>query len=228
MIDVIDLVHPPVIWRDKRADRVFLPTEEIKNEYIDLGFSPDKLVVSGFPIREDIIVPSKPKKVDGKVNILMVNPSINLRKNKKFLLEVSSIEGERLYNMACALKEKYNLANVEVVGFIKDMNRRLSDAHILLTKAGPNMILEGARSGTAIVVTGHIPGQEANNYLYVTENDFGIKCENPKKIAASLRHMIEHDLDRYLANVLNSKCNDGAHIIAEAIDQYLKEVNGKK
>ena len=30
----------------------------------------------------------------------------------------------------------------------------------------PNMILEGARSATAIVVTGHIKGQENKNYEY--------------------------------------------------------------
>lgn len=233
MVAVIDLVCPPRVWRDKRADVSFLPTEKVYEQYIKLGFKPEQLVVSGFPIREDIHILATPKQSIDTPNILMVNPSINLRKNLKFASEVSKLNAnikfvcgrdEKLFNALSKEKQKGNLKNIEVLGFVTNMNELLSQAHILLTKAGPNMILEGTRSGTAVVVTGHIPGQEARNYQYITENNYGIKCENPNKIYQALNQMItSNQLQTYLNNVVTTKYNNGAEIIAKNIAKYLDE-----
>ncbi len=233
MVDVIDLVNPPKVWRDKSANLTFVPTVEVKNQYLKLGFKENQLVVSGFPIREDIVRPTEPKKVFNKPNILMVNPSVNLKKNIRFLKETAKLNAninfvcgrdERLFK---ALKDEQqhdkNLKDVEISGFVSDMNERLKNCHILLTKAGPNMLLEGTRSGSFVVVTGHIPGQEAKNFEYITKNNYGIKCENPNKIHALLEDVIQtNKLNEVLKNVVNSKANDGAKIIAKHIDDYLK------
>lgn len=233
MIAVIDLVNPPHVWRDKRADMSFLPTEKVYDQYIKLGFKPEQLLVTGFPIREDIHVLKTPKQQNDTVNILMVNPSINLKKNLKFVKEFDKLENVKitfvcgrdttLLNALTKEQAKGNLSNVEVLGFVTNMNELLSNAHILLTKAGPNMLLEGTRSGTAVVVTGHIPGQEAQNYKYITENGYGIKCENPNKIFALVDNMIKSkELQTYLNNVVTTKYNNGAEMIAKEIDRFLQ------
>ncbi len=235
MINVIDLVNPPKVWQDKSADMSFMPTAVAREQYIKRGFEPDKLVVSGFPIREDIVPLKEPKKINGKIKILMVNPSVNLKKNIRFVNEVARLENveikvvcgrdERMYKALENQKTKNeNLSRVEILGFVKNMNELLYNSHILMTKAGPNMLLEGTRSGTAVIVTGHIPGQEAKNYEYITKNEYGIKCENPKKVFSVIKEMIDsgkiHD---YLANTLKSDSNDGAKIIAENIDKFLNK-----
>ena len=38
MVDVIDLVNPPKVWRDKSADISFVPTQRVKEEFLKLGF----------------------------------------------------------------------------------------------------------------------------------------------------------------------------------------------
>lgn len=235
MIAVIDLVNPPHVWRDKNADVLFLPTEKVQQQYLKLGFKPEQLVVSGFPIREDIPVRTQPKQVGNTTNILMVNPSINLKKNIKFVCKTAELNNvkidfvcgrdERLLNKLTHLKNAGTLPhNVNIYGFISNMNELLMNAHILLTKAGPNMLLEGTRSGTAVVVTGHIPGQEAHNYKYITENHYGERCENPNKIFALLSKMIEPStLQQYLNNVVTTKYNNGAEVIAKTIIKTLAE-----
>ncbi len=236
MINVIDLVKPPKVWQDKRANMLFLPTEEVKQDYLKRGFKPEQLVVSGFPIREDIVRPTRVKLVEDKPNILMVNPSVNINKNVAFLKETAKLDAnisfvcgrdERLYNRLIEEQKKdLNLKNVEIVGFVTDMNERLKNCHILLTKAGPNMLLEGTKSGSAVVVTGHIPGQEARNFEYITKNGYGFKCENPKKLYPLLKEAMDNGkINEYLQNVLNSKANDGAKIIAGEIDKFLKKQN---
>lgn len=229
LINVIDLVNPPKVWRDKRAKMSFLPTEVVRQQYLRLGFKPEQLLVSGFPIREDIAIPTEPKKVTDTVRILMVNPSINLKKNLNFVRELVKIDNvqirfvcgrdERLFQALSEEKvENPLLEKVEIFGFVKNMPELLSWAQVLLTKAGPNMLLEGTRSGTAVVVTGHIPGQEAHNYEYITTNRCGARCENPKKIRALVQGWIENGLlQEYLANTLQAGANNGTQIIADYI-----------
>lgn len=232
-INVIDLVKPPKVWFDKRADVLFVPTNEVKEKYIEMGIDENKLVVSGFPIRTDIQKRQTPKRVEDNVNILLVNPSVKLKKNIKFTKEISKLNNvsvtvicgrdERMYK---ALTKQQNLGKiskeVKIYSFVNNMNEHLENAHILLAKAGPNMILEGARSATAIVVTGHIKGQENNNYEYVVKNGFGFKCENPDKIYNELNQFITSGkINECLTNVLKAECNDGAEIIANYIDKKM-------
>ena len=251
-IDVIDLVKPPNIWMDRRAKITFVPTEEVKQDYIKKGFEEDKVIVSGFPIRSDIERRKTSKIVEDKINILMVNPSVNLKKNIKYVKEIS-----RLSNYFCELPNEYRKTidinvicgrdkkmydtlikeqkdgkiseDVQIHSFVNNMNEYLENAHILLTKAGPNMMLEGERSGTAVVVTGHIQGQENKNYEYVEKNKFGFKCENPNEIYEKLKAFIENkELDKCLKNVLNSDCSNGDKIIANYIDEVTFGDGGKK
>lgn len=231
-IDVIDLVNPPKIWLDKNADVIFVPTNKIKEIYLKKGVDTNKIVVSGFPIRNDIIKRSTPKSIVDEVNILLVNPSVSLKKNIHYVKEVSRIENATI-NVICGRDSKlYNKlikeqnlgkisTKVKIHSFIKNMNDYLEKSHILLTKAGPNMILEGTRSGTAVVVTGYIKGQENDNYKYVVDNNFGFKCDNPKKIYTQLNDFIKsHKLDECLKNVISADYNDGTKIISDYIKSF--------
>lgn len=234
-INVIDLVKPPKVWFDKNANVIFVPTNEVKENYIKSGIDANKLFVSGFPIRDDIKRRETPKTIEDKINILLVNPSVNLRKSIKYVKEVSKLANtsitvvcgrdERMYNKLIKEQKSGNISkDVKIYGFINNMNELLENAHILLAKAGPNMILEAAKSATAIVITGHVQGQENKNYEYVVKNNFGFKCYNPKKIYKELNKFINSkELNKCLENVLKSECNNGSEVIANYIHNQLKE-----
>lgn len=227
---VIDLVNPPHLWFDENADAFFVPTYDVKNDYLNKGIDEDKLIVSGFPIREDIVKRDSPKEISDKVNILLVNPSVNLKKNIRYAKEVSRLENvsisficgrdKRLYKALLKEQSKGNInSSVHIFSFVTNMNEFLDNAHIVLTKAGPNMMLEATRSGSAVVVTGHIQGQENSNYEYITKNNYGFKCENPKYIYNELKDFISSgNLNNCLKNVLSADFNNGAEIVANYIN----------
>lgn len=229
-INVIDLVKPPKVWLDKDANVIFVPTNEVKEDYIKNGIDKNKIYVSGFPIRDDIERRKNPKQINDKVNILLVNPSVNLRKSIKYVKEISKLDNtsitvicgrdERMYKSLIKEQKIGKIAkSVKIYGFINNMNEFLEDTHIILAKAGPNMILEAAKSSTAIIITGHVQGQENRNYQYVVNNNFGFRCENPKKIYNELNKFItSKELNKCLKNVLKSDCNNGAEFIANYID----------
>ncbi len=151
-IGVIDLIDPPAVWKDKKADMTFVPTQKIRDDYIRDGFDENKVLVSGFPVRDDIIVSKKPKEIKDKVHILMVNASTHLYKNIAFLKEICRLKNisvdficgldKRLYKVLTKKKEKGLLPDfVQIHGFVTNMNEFMAKSHIILTKAGPNVII---------------------------------------------------------------------------------------
>lgn len=232
-IGVIDLIQPPAVWMDRNADITFVPTDVIRDDYIMKGFDPRRVLTSGFPVRDDIVVLNKPKTVDSHVNILMVNTSTDLKKNIKFVKEVSRLDNvsikficgldKRLYQTLMDMQKKGELPkSVQVYEFVMNMNDFLAQSHIILTKAGPNVITEAVRSGTAVVITGHIKGQENYNYQFVTSNGYGLKCEDPDNIYAVLFDFIyAQKLKVCLDRIVRHKISNGAEYIADYVRQHI-------
>lgn len=230
-VGVIDLIRPPAVWMDKNADITFVPTDVIRDDYIMKGFEPRRVLTSGFPVRDDIVVRNKPKTVDSKVNILMVNTSTDLKKNIRFLEEVARLDivsikficglDSRLYSTLTRMQKEGKLSDkIQIYEFVLNMNDFLTQSHIILTKAGPNVITEAVRSDTAVVITGHIKGQENYNYQFVVNNGYGLKCEDPEQIYDVLYDFIHTDkLKKCLDTIVRHRISNGAEYIAE----YVKE-----
>ncbi|MBQ9158346.1 MAG: glycosyltransferase [Erysipelotrichaceae bacterium] len=228
-IGIIDLVDPPAVWQDKNADMSFVPTQAVADDLIAKGFDPKKVLVSGFPVRDDIVVRDTPKTIDDKARILMVNSSTSLHKNIRFVQEVSRLQNvsidficgldEKLYNTLSAMKKRGELDDrIRIHSFVSNMNEFMNEAHVILTKAGPNVIVEAVRSGTAIVITGHIHGQEDNNHKYVLANGYGIVCEDPNQIYDELNDFIHSGkLKKCLENITRHGIDNGAEFIADYV-----------
>lgn len=87
---------------------------------------------------------------------------------------------------AAARAEKGEVAsdspgNVDVIplGFVKNMAEYMVAADVLVSKAGPGTIAEAAAMGLPVMVTSHLPGQEAGNVDIVLNGGFGDFCEDP-------------------------------------------------
>ena len=232
-VGVIDLIQPPAVWMDKDADITFVPTDVIRDDYIMKGFDPRRVFTSGFPVRDDIVVLNKPKAIESHVNILMVNASTDLKKNIRFLEEVSRLDiasikficglDKRLYSTLKQMQKDGKLSkNIQIYEFVLNMNDFLTQSHIILTKAGPNVITEAVRSDTAVVITGHIKGQENYNYQFVVNNGYGLKCEDPEKIYDVLYDFIHTPkLKKCLDTIVRHKISNGAEYIADYVSEHI-------
>ena len=76
--------------------------------------------------------------------------------------------------------------NVDVVplGFVKNMAEYMVAADVLVSKAGPGTIAEASSVGLPVMVTSHLPGQEAGNVDIVLNGGFGDFCEDPGELDA--------------------------------------------
>ena len=231
-IGVVDLMYPPKVWEDRDADVTFVPTDEIREDYLKKGFPKEKVVVSGFPIRDDIIIKDGTSEKRDHMHLLMINPSTDLKKNIRFAIEASRNGNtvidfvcgldERLYETLKQIQEEGKIgSNVTIHNFVSNVNELLYESDVVLAKAGPNIITEALYSATPIVITGHIKGQENYNYRYVTDHGFGVKCEDPDKIAGVLEDLRNGDLEKYRRIIIAHKIKNGADVIADYIDRHI-------
>ena len=90
---------------------------------------------------------------------------------------------------------------LSVHGFVEDMGSWLRAADVVATKAGPATIAESACCGTAMALTGYLPGQERGNVDYVTGAGAGMYWPSVSRLIrglAWLRATWKPDLDARL------------------------------
>jgi len=224
---IIDLVKHSRLWHDKKCDITFVPTEKMYNFLLKKGFKKERLVHSGFPINERFNrINKSPKTEISVLDVLMVSPSL---KRDKASLELILATLKHNVNLTVVtgsdkklkeyLDEKLvNVKNVAVLGYVYDMDSRLSRADILVAKAGPNMILEAVKMCVPVLITGHILGQEEKNYQYIVENGYGLRCGSPKELSDAFRRLFANDYELLKKFSHNEQdCNDtsGAKVVAQ-------------
>lgn len=79
----------------------------------------------------------------------------------------------------------------QVRGFVHQMSDYMACADVMITKAGPGTIAEAAIRGLPTMLSSFLPGQEAGNVPFVTENGFGAYSDDPQQIATTVRSWIQ-------------------------------------
>ena len=111
--------------------------------------------------------------------------------------------------------------NIDVIplGFVQNMAAYMVAADVLVSKAGPGTIAEAAAVGLPIMVTSHLPGQEAGNVDIVLDGGFGDYCEDPETIALELACWLQ---DSQLLDVMSNKARIVGH--PHAAEEIAKDI----
>lgn len=76
--------------------------------------------------------------------------------------------------------------NVNVQGFVYNMEDWMRASDVMVTKAGPGTIAEASICGLPCMLSNFLPGQEEGNVPYVKNAGFGSYSSNPKVIAETV------------------------------------------
>jgi len=76
---------------------------------------------------------------------------------------------------------------VHVEGFVSNMPTWMRASDLIITKAGPTMIMEALAAGLPILLSGYLPGQEEGNVRFVEQNGVGVLRSTPRAIVEELR-----------------------------------------
>ena len=236
---VTDLVTTHALWFDKRADKIFIPSEAARQRARAYGMSEEKLEVVGFPVADRYCRPvGNKQEMRQKLGWPLDKPVIlvvgggegmgPLAKTARAIdesgLDVGMVivagRNERLKSYL----ESYTWENPTFIcGFTHEMPEFMRAADFLVTKAGAATITEGLNAHLPIVMYAKLPGQEDGNVTFVEESGAGVFAPESHLVVRALTRWISRpkEYEQTVENARRVSRPDSARVIARAIGDRL-------
>jgi len=180
------------------------------------GISPDKLIISGWFVRDQF---------EKKYNQKQVRQQLKLDPNVLTLLIVAGSEGTNtilknfpafintkrpvqvifacgknkgLYSTINTLSKAIKTAHpktkakITPLAFTKEIHLYLQAADLIIGKAGPNLLFEAVATRTPFLATTHVSGQEDGNLDIIKEYNLGYVEENLARSVKLIKHLINN------------------------------------
>lgn len=169
-------------WLHRETDRYFVATEELKADLAGAGFAPERISVSGIPIRSRFRAPA-PAEAEGngdgagrtaKFVLLMAGAygvSAEVGKMASALLESEDYSVLLVCGKNGALEDRMRRLfagepRVRVFGFVERIERLMAKSFCMISKAGGITLTEAVSLGLPVITYRPIPGQESGNAKY--------------------------------------------------------------
>lgn len=202
--DIIN-IHPA--WCDPRALLTFCPTSEAYDCSVNLHKMPeDRLELCGFPIRKRFLDAAREQPqhesydASRPLRCLLMSGgegSGNLSKFASTLLDYVNCEltilcgrNKRLKAIIDEqLKPKYG-DRITAHGFLENVQDYMKGADLVVSRGSPNTMFEAITLGIPLLITGSLPGQEADNPAFVVSHNLGIVCSNPSLMPTFIKALM--------------------------------------
>ncbi|MDR1695089.1 MAG: glycosyltransferase [Endomicrobium sp.] len=186
---IADLVSISPLWTDKRADLTICPTRESLAYALRKGISPDKLEVVNLPTRSKITksagtVRETGSESGGPVKLFMMSGgegSGDMAANVRELLKVENsritVIAGRNARLEKSLKDEFGAnSNVEIHGFVNNIDELLPRHDIAIVRGSPNVLMECVNLTVPVIVTDYLGGQEPGNVDFIITRKLGLFC----------------------------------------------------
>lgn len=172
----------------------------------DLGFKPFSRIIlimgggDGMPRGKRILENIVAKNMDAEIAIVC-------GKNRK------------LYDNVMILKNKFQLSNLKVYGFIDFIHSLINISDVVITKCGASTSMEILLMGKVSVINNYIWEQEKGNMEFVCKGKMGILEKNTKRIPDILfRLFTDNEFYNSLRNnIKNASITNGVGQVSEYI-----------
>jgi UDP-N-acetylglucosamine:LPS N-acetylglucosamine transferase len=203
IIVVMDPVTLHRAWITPGADRIIVATPEARKCAIKYGMSAKKVKVIGLPIHPMFSKKSKVKKNRGKklFTILLMGGGEGTGKMDKIVYQFEKQKIKAKVIVICGKNHKLqnkleNLANqlsfpLEVHGFTDKVPEIMTEADLIVTKAGPGSIAEAMAMDLPIIINSWLPGQEEGNVEFVVRENVGKVSKDPKKTVKIIKNIMK-------------------------------------
>lgn len=215
---VTDLGKPHRVWFDRRSLTI-LPTEEMRGYAKKMGLNMDFCEVLGYPLRGDMPKANKAAQFSDK--LLFITSGLDLSTIKQYVDKVLDFRATTRILLAggdAAKLEKffqaYSKRRLQIMGFVANLPKLMSECDVIITKAGPATILEAAAMERPMILVKSVGLQEADNVRFITQRGLGVYC--PK--ADSLLDYLETIYKSY------PQFSKGTKIDTEGSDKIAKQV----
>ncbi len=171
-------------WAEKGVDAFAVGCELAREELIGHGVLPRRITLTGIPIRrafEDIPDVVNPRRGE-PTRVLITSGGFGVGPMREIVrsftglreLSVTIVCGAMRGGVKRVTREAEEAGVVaRVVGFEKDMPRRVAEAHVVVGKAGGLTVSESLAAGRPMITVGTVPGNESYNERLVVQGGAG-------------------------------------------------------
>lgn len=187
-------------WISKETDLYYVPSLETKLNLIEKGVTPEKIIISGIPVKT---VFNQEKQIRKQKNILIMGgglgliPSIDnflhdLEKNKELKITIVTGNNQKMYK-----KLNATYKNIKIIGFTNEVANYMKDADLIVTKSGGVTMFEAINSETPLFVIKPFLKQELGNALFIEDNNIGeVVWNNKKNVSEDIIKLINNSEKR--------------------------------
>lgn len=195
----------------KDVDSILAPTRETETQALKAGFSSTQVHLSGWPVRSQFHAPVDTTWDRGaELRALGLDPdcftiflqgggegTARFGRTVDAILAVGKAAETPPVQIILAvgtnevLRTRYaNTPGVYALPFTKEIARYMALAHVIMGKAGPNMLFESVTLGKPFIATTYIPGQETPNLDFIRRHRLGWVALETDEQAALIRNLL--------------------------------------
>ena len=211
---IADLVTFSSLWVDQRSICTISPTAEATKILKTMGIPAGAIAELGFPIRRRFETPPEVfdrrlarREAGEHLGILVFANAFPKARTRKLVATLLGIAGSRVTvitgrddklkaSLASAFADQVG-TRVMLPGYVTDMERHMGENDLLITRAGPNTLLEAVSCGLPPIITGHVPGQEAGNPGWIESHGLGIICRQIPALPAAIADLLADNSRRW-------------------------------
>ncbi|MDD4075399.1 MAG: glycosyltransferase [Eubacteriales bacterium] len=223
------------------AELVFIPHEDLIEEFVAQGIERSRIVVSGIPVHAAFApcadkwaakacmeLPTKGKNLllmcgsmgSGPIRELVYRLSEGLKENDSLCAVCGS--NARLYEAI----EKNKPENVRLFGFTDAVPQLMDAADVFLTKPGGISITEAAAKRLPMVLDCTVDGCEARNLDFFLSHGWARSGRDVEEVARACEALLQDDAARKAAAAaLRALDNQGARRICDALTNAVARWN---
>lgn len=209
LIAVLTDFIPHAYWIYDTVNYYITPSEDISFRLMNKGVNRERILSLGIPFGHKFN-----EQIDKKILLDKYNLDHNLRtilimgggqglgpiktivnsleKVKEPIQEIVVCgTNKKLYN---SLKRKFHKFKKKILlyGYTHHVNELMTVADMIITKPGGVTTAEVLAKNLPMIIIKPIPGQEANNALYLTEKNAAVKIDKPKEVVAVIEDFIKN------------------------------------
>ncbi len=168
-------------WAEPGVDRFCVAPGRAARDLVRHGIAPEQIVATGIPIRPAfgaipalrVPAPGEPLRVLITSGGFGVGPMVEILRSFAGIpdMELTVICGDNAERVEQAREAAAEVGlRAEIVGFERDMPRRMAEAHVLVGKPGGLTSSEALAAGRPMVLVGACPGQELCNQSWLLDH----------------------------------------------------------
>lgn len=196
-------------WETRGADFYFVSTQEVKSVFVERGFPPEIIHVTGIPVNPRFSMPFDRRAILKKLNcrddspIVLTIASGWQKTGTEVTVEALMSCGIDMQILAVAGRNKKSEekmralkpprgVDLHVFGFVDNIHEMMKVSDVFAAKPGGLATVEALSTGLPIISINPVPGQEVHNCHYVMEQGAGMLATKPGSLKYKLKTFLEN------------------------------------